>query len=73
MYSRLLPASRLVIGLSTYFLPRTIPVRAVLFVVAAGISETGGLDFFLAKALGQPSTLGGRSGTLLLSLSYLRW
>ena len=32
---------------------------AVLFVVAAGISATGGLDWYMGKLLGRPRTPGG--------------
>lgn len=40
-----------------------------LFVVAAGISATGGLDWYMGKVLGKPRTVGGAQLRLMLPIA----
>ena len=42
---------------------------AVLFVVAAGISATGGLDWYMGKLLGHPRTIAGAQLRLMLPIA----
>lgn len=43
----------------------------VLFVVAGGISRTGGLDWYMSKALGRPRTLVGAQLKLMLPIAVI--
>lgn len=44
---------------------------AVLFVVAAGVQETGGLDFVVSKVLGHPKSLVGAQARMMLPVSAI--
>ena len=44
---------------------------AVLFVVAAGISATGGLDWYMGKLLGRPRTVAGAQLRLMLPIAIV--
>ena len=44
---------------------------AVLFVVAAGISATGGLDWYMGKLLGHPRTIAGAQLRLMLPIAVV--
>ncbi|GMI01604.1 hypothetical protein TrVE_jg9815 [Triparma verrucosa] len=43
----------------------------VLFVVAGGISQTGGLDWYMAKILGRPKTLAGAQFKLMVPIAFV--
>uniref|UniRef100_A0A6U2B0Y4 Divalent Anion:Na+ symporter family n=1 Tax=Micromonas pusilla TaxID=38833 RepID=A0A6U2B0Y4_MICPS len=44
---------------------------AVLFVVAAGISATGGLDWYMSKLLGHPTTIAGAQLRLMIPIAVV--
>ena len=44
---------------------------ATLFVVAAGISATGGLDWYMGKLLGRPRTIAGAQLRLMLPIALV--
>ena len=44
---------------------------AVLFVVAAGISATGGLDWYMSKLLGHPRTIAGAQLRLMIPIAVV--
>ncbi|GMH78286.1 hypothetical protein TrLO_g10397 [Triparma laevis f. longispina] len=43
----------------------------VLFVVAGGISQTGGLDWYMAKILGRPKTLAGAQFKFMVPIAFV--
>jgi len=49
----------------------TVLTVAILYVVAAGINSTGGLDYVLNKILGQPKTLAMAQLRLILPVSFV--
>ena len=44
---------------------------ATLFVVAAGISATGGLDWYMSKLLGRPRTIAGAQLRLMVPIAFV--
>ena len=44
---------------------------AALFVVAAGISATGGLDWYMGKLLGRPRTVAGAQLRMMLPIAVV--
>ena len=75
----------MVLTLTVLMLPRVVSVQdaiagfsneglltvIVLFVVAGGISQTGGLDWYMAKILGRPKTLAGAQLKLMLPIALV--
>ena len=43
----------------------------ILFVVAAGIELTGGLDWYMAKLLGRPKNVAGAQLRLMLPIAFI--
>eukprot|EP00518_Triparma_eleuthera_P023053 CAMPEP_0197561558 /NCGR_PEP_ID=MMETSP1320-20131121/25394_1 /TAXON_ID=91990 /ORGANISM="Bolidomonas sp., Strain RCC2347" /LENGTH=384 /DNA_ID=CAMNT_0043123213 /DNA_START=159 /DNA_END=1310 /DNA_ORIENTATION=- len=75
----------MILTLTVLMLPRIVSVQdaisgfsneglltvIVLFVVAGGISQTGGLDWYMAKILGRPKTLAGAQLKLMLPIALV--
>lgn len=61
MLPRIVTVSQAIAGFSNEGLLTVV----VLFVVAGGISQTGGLDWYMGKILGRPKTLAGETSPRL--------
>ena len=51
--------------------PSSFPLSKILFVVAAGIELTGGLDWYMAKLLGRPKSVAAAQLRLMLPIAFV--